>query len=85
MRKLTSSAGFIAALIVLSIPASAQTVQRPAPGVERMTVPNAMSADVGCPGAPGPKASSYCAKTIQCRNPRGTGTVEACAEWKMIR
>ena len=72
--------GATIAVSTLFITAANAQMQRPSTGIER-SIPQASR----CPGEPRPKASSYCARKIMCRNPRGTGMVEACAEWKLLR
>ena len=79
MHRFTTVGAAITVAIFFMTAADAQ-VQRPSTGVERL-IPQA----VQCPGLPRPSASSYCARKIMCRNPRGTGTVEACAQWKLLR
>ena len=79
MRRFTI-VGAAIAVSLLHMTATDAQPQRPSTGVER-SIPKASP----CPGLPRPRASSYCARKIMCPNPRGTGRVEACAEWKLLR
>ena len=79
MHRLITVGAAIAVSMFVMTAANAQ-MQRPSTGVER-TIPQALR----CPGLPRPRASAYCARKIMCRPPRGTGKVEACAEWKLLR
>lgn len=79
MQRFTIVGAAVAVSMLVMTGANAQA-RRPSNGIERST-PQASR----CPGLPRPLASSYCARKIICRNPRGTGTVQACAEWKLLR
>ena len=63
-----ATAGIAIAVSMLLMTAADAQMQRPSTGVER-SIPQASR----CPGLPRPSASSYCARKIMCRNPRGHG------------